>query len=443
MRMVCRLAQYGRLVWAALAAVTLQLPAAETGPEVTPPAYGVTRYTAEQGLPQNTIRALLQTRDGYLWVGTLAGLARFDGVRFKIFNASNTDEIINDAINALAEDGQDGSLWINSGNGLLHYQQHEFERFEHQAAFPQPFGELWPARQGRLWYSPGWGQLALLQNRTVRTWKLRDAGPVGYRILQVEEDEDASLLVLMHVGLFRFEPATGVLTRLGPPIATDTSYRNFYRPTDGTILVAAREGLWRRNEAGWERIEDVPVGDPQCPARIHPSRDGALWIPWSADGPPRLARFRAGRAAFLDLSNVPDYPMTAFLQDREGQLWIGTESGLCQLRPKAVQVYAREHGLRNDDVRAVSEGPDGTIWLGTAQGVSGIQHGQVTNLPPFEPSDWGWAEGLLADRRGRVWYGRYRGSVAAYERGAWATPAPLSLRESWVRTLYEDRSGRI
>lgn len=229
------------------AGVSLRLLAADPQPLAVPASYDVTRYTVEQGLPQNTIRALLQTRDGYLWVGTLAGLARFDGVRFHVFNANNTPKMTHDAINALAEDQQDGSLWINTGKGLLRYHRHRFERFDEQRGFPHPFGELWPARQGRLWYSPVWGQLALLQNHTVRTWKLRDEGRVGYCIVHVEEEEAGSLLVLMHVGLFRFEPATGSLARLGPPVATDTSYRHFLRQTNGVILVVAREGLWRLN----------------------------------------------------------------------------------------------------------------------------------------------------------------------------------------------------
>jgi signal transduction histidine kinase/ligand-binding sensor domain-containing protein len=420
------------------------LPAVEIQPEAAPVAYSVTRYTAEQGLPHNRVRALLQTRNGYLWVGTLAGLARFDGLRFKVFDMNNTPEMSSDAINALAEDRQDGSLWINTGQELLRYHHHRFERFDEQHGFPHPFGELWPARQGGLWYSPRQGRLVLLQNRTVRSWQLRDERALGNRLMQVQEDEGGSLLVLMYVGLFGFEPTTGALTRLGPPPQTDRSFRHFFSQTNGTIRLAAREGLWQRTGSEWELIEPTPSSQDQCPERIYPTGDGALWIRWSDAGPPRLARFRAGRSEFVDLSSLPDYPMTQFLQDREGHLWIGTESGLCQLRPKAVQVYAREHGLRNDYVRAVTEGPDGTIWLGTAQGLSGIREGQVTNLPPFEPpASWGRAEGLLADRRGRVWYGAQLNTVAAFERGAWVSPASLSLGESWVRTLYEDGFGRI
>ncbi len=214
--MVCRFVQRGMFFWAAFAGVALQLSATEPGPKAAPASYRVIRYTTEQGLPQNTIRALLQTRDGYLWVGTLAGLARFDGMRFHVFNANNTPEMPHDAINALAEDRQDGSLWINTGNGLLRYHRRRFERFDEQQGCPQPFGRLWPANHGGVWYSPTYARLVLFQNGAVRSWQLRpervpvgSAEILGHRINQVEEEDGGSVLVLMYVGLFRFAPPTG------------------------------------------------------------------------------------------------------------------------------------------------------------------------------------------------------------------------------------------
>jgi signal transduction histidine kinase/ligand-binding sensor domain-containing protein len=431
------------VVWTVFAGDAVRLEAGDKGSEAAPTGYHVTRYTAGRDLPQNTIRALLQTQDGYLWIGTLAGLARFDGVKFRVFDASNTPEMRDDAINALAEDRLDESLWINTGNGLLRYRRHRFERFDAEHGVPQPFGELWPARGGGVWYSPTFGHVALLQNGKVTTRELRPAGPLGFLVTQVREEENGNLLVLMHAGLFGLDLASGTVTRLGPPGATDASYRHFIEQSDGTILLAAREGLWRRNAAGWEQIESVDAGDVQSPARVWPSGGGGFWIPWSGNGPPRVARFRAGRSEFVDLTGVPNYPLTWLLEDREGHLWLGTESGLCQLRPKTVQVYAREQGLRNDAVKTATRGPDGTIWLGTAEGASGIKDGQVTNLPPVEPANWGRAEGLLADRRGRVWYGARHHNVVAFDRGSWGAPAPLQLGDSWVRTLYEDRRGRV
>ena len=91
--------------------------------------YRVRCWTSEDGLPQNAVKALAQTRDGYLWVGTLKGLARFDGVRFTLSDHNNTPELAHDSINALAADLRAGGLWIGTGSGLLYYGDHRFRRF--------------------------------------------------------------------------------------------------------------------------------------------------------------------------------------------------------------------------------------------------------------------------------------------------------------------------
>src|SRR4051794_17963627 len=86
-------------------------------------------WRTEDGLPQNRAQAITQTPDGYLWVGTSEGLARFDGVRFVVFDRSNTPAITDDSILSL-EVGPDGSLWIGTeGGGLLHFRQGTFRAF--------------------------------------------------------------------------------------------------------------------------------------------------------------------------------------------------------------------------------------------------------------------------------------------------------------------------
>src|SRR6516225_8951553 len=86
-------------------------------------------WTAESGLPQNTVRAILQSRDGYLWVATLDGLARFDGVRFTVFNKATTPGIPSNRVLALYEDPQ-SDLWIGlGGSGLARYHQGSFTLF--------------------------------------------------------------------------------------------------------------------------------------------------------------------------------------------------------------------------------------------------------------------------------------------------------------------------
>lgn len=128
------------------------------------PSYHATCYTAWQGLPRNAVRALLQTSDGYIWVGTSTGLAQLDGVKFKVFSSSNTPAMPNDAINALAEDRQDCSLWTNAGKALPRYHNQRFERFDEETGVPQPPGRLWPARRPGMWYTPNSGPDVVLTN---------------------------------------------------------------------------------------------------------------------------------------------------------------------------------------------------------------------------------------------------------------------------------------
>src|SRR3982074_769683 len=101
--------------------------AARLDSELPPPVYVSRIWRTQDGLPENRIRALAQTPDGYLWVGTSSGLARFDGVRFVVYARFNTPSMIDDNIRALTV-ARDGSLWAaTDGGGLLHYQNGRFE----------------------------------------------------------------------------------------------------------------------------------------------------------------------------------------------------------------------------------------------------------------------------------------------------------------------------
>src|SRR2546427_8145873 len=122
--MFCRHIKRELLLWLACANLAGALAAAEVKPNPhanAEQAYRITHWTSEKGLPQNTVKALVQTRDGYLWVGTLNGLARFDGVKFTVFDHVNTPEMKYDAIDDLAADEKDGSLWIGTRGALLCY----------------------------------------------------------------------------------------------------------------------------------------------------------------------------------------------------------------------------------------------------------------------------------------------------------------------------------
>jgi ligand-binding sensor domain-containing protein len=114
-------------------------------------SYRIDAFKTEHGLPQNTVQCLLQTRDGYLWVGTRFGLARFDVLRFTLFNSANTPAMASDSCLALAEDNE-GSLWVATKRGLLRWQDWQFTRFT--TADGLGHDQVWalcPSRRGGLW----------------------------------------------------------------------------------------------------------------------------------------------------------------------------------------------------------------------------------------------------------------------------------------------------
>ena len=129
-----------------------------------PPSYVSRIWRTQDGLPENRIRAIAQTPDGYLWIGTSGGLARFDGVRFVVYARFNTPAMTGDDISALAV-ARDGSLWAaTDGGGLLHYQDGRFRSFGPNQGLANEFvravhadrrGDVWAATNRGLFRSAG------------------------------------------------------------------------------------------------------------------------------------------------------------------------------------------------------------------------------------------------------------------------------------------------
>ena len=147
---------------------------------------------------------------------------------------------------------------------------------------------------------------------------------------------------------------------------------------------------------------------------------------------------------------MPELPaglyVTHFLEDREGNLWIGSMNGLFRLEPKRLRVYSRRNGLKSDDTQAVAEGADGTIWVGTAAGISGIRAGQAVNLPaPGTGAEWQRVTVLLANQQNALWVGWQKRYLARFERGQWQklVALPESAKAADTTALFEDREGRI
>ena len=411
---------------------------AESGARPEQP-YRVTRWTTDQGLPQNRISCLKQTRDGYLWLGTWFGLARFDGVRFTVFDKFNTPELVNDAINAVAED-TDGTLWIATADGLVSYRDHHFHRFTTADGLPdQKVWRLAAWRSGGVWLQAGNSVTRLERGKFSRVWEMPFYQDTSIQALK--EGADGWLHIITEHAWLTLSPNANELRTNQVAESSDRVWlAGLPSKQSGSFWVGTQQGLQRWNRRGWETIEADELG--QRPVDfIYEDRSTNLWVNTKPGG---IFRQDRTRWAAIDLGDQ-GAPMstTCMEEDREGNLWLGTEQGLVQLQRRRVRAYTMRDGLADDHVWSVCEGTDGTIWVGANRGLSGIQNGRVV---PLEAGD------VFLDHPNRCVWPAQRGGVLIAKSGLGVLEfrerltqrvAASALPNPNIFALCEDRSGRL
>lgn len=329
--------------------------------------FHVQHWTVENGLPQNTVQCLLQTRDGFLWIGTRSGLARYDGREFRRFDRTNTPELKSDGILCLAE-AADGTLWIGTSFGVVSVRDGRWSRFEHSGGLQENrIFSIAPCRDGGVWVGADYGLFHLLDG----SWELwHRESPVGWNasIFNLIESPDGSVWLGDVFGLLEWPRGRGEIhycVRLGSGLKWEAV---------NSLAAGAAGELWFSNSSQLCRWYDEtldqwphPKGGWVPPLAVR--AEGGVWLALPDLG---LGWFDQGEFNFFgapDGIRMESY--NCLLADRDGCLWLGTESqGLFRFRPRQFVTYTTANGLTHDDVWSISEGPDGTVWVGTRSGAS-------------------------------------------------------------------------
>lgn len=407
---------------AALALTALAGPARATSLPGLDPAKALSQYsletwTIEQGLPNNTVNAIAQTADGYLWLATYEGLARFDGVRFTVFHSANTEALASNSIRSLAA-AADGSLWIGThGGGLVRLHGGRFTRFTARDGLP---GEMVLALhadgEGAVWIGTT-GGLARHD-----AGGLRAIGPYRDSISALRRDREGFLWVATHgAGLRRLSPQGRWDTygaRQGLPTDVVSS---LWEDEAGTLWLGTVGGGLARREGDWfvshGDSEGLPgsvvwsvIGDPR----------GALWMATAGAG---LVRLHAGRfSALAAPDGLPGTVLYSLFHDREGSLWVGTNgSGLIRLRDGPFTAFTTREGLSHDFVYAIREDLQGRLWAGTSDGLNRLEDGRWRPETSCGGRLHNVVRSLGVDAAGALWAGTYGSGVCRLQGGRWTT----------------------
>lgn len=404
------------------------------------PEYSVRRLNGDDGLPQDAVTCLAQSANGYLWIGTGFGLARFDGAKITVFDRFNTAALVSDAVTALTEDGS-GSLWIGTTRGLVLHRQGDFSNRTQLAHLPhERIAALLPAADGGIWVGWSHGLSRVWPDRTEHFGEA--AGLRNLEVRELHPLEDGRLLVQTASEWQEFEPRQGRF--LGA--------RQKYIPSPGVLSAQPMDGdgfSWVGDADGisvnrggtWRRMLEFSKEQPAESIRFyaHPTLgltalvvphgvyqwDGAKFRPLTTDTPTWLRRTRAA------------------LFDREETLWLGSSEGLLQLQRRSVQVIGQREGLPSDHVMTVSEAPDGSLYVGTRRGVGWLRNGRVAGTVPLPAGQREADTVVLAARDGRIWHSSGNGEVSIRRAGANDAITMLPLGNRKVRCLYEDRGGAV
>jgi len=400
-------------------------------------------WQREQGLPENYVRALAQTRDGYIWVGSDDGVSRFDGVRF--FPLGLQDGFQSRPVQALFGDSR-GALWVGSmGGGLSCWQGGKLRTFTVRDGLPSDsITALAEDSQGRLWVGT---QAGLVVWQDGRLAPLGGAGifsgkPITTLFL---DHKDAMWVGATGAGVFSYQgdkflqlrdPALDSLLQDPHCLRVDQEGRIWIGAGDAFVL--CRDGeQWRR------------FGIPRHLATHYISAlaeepDGTVWAGSVGEG---LFQFKAGKLLAINASSgLSDTLVEALLVDREGKLWVGTHGGLNRICPRKLSVLSQNEGLGYGAVQGLAEVRPGVFWAAEPnEGVfcrdgPGFRRLMLSNLSPQEPH----VSALLVARDGSCWLAGAHGLLqfkhpqAAEEEGG--VPALTNLS---ISALGQDQKGGV
>ncbi len=317
------------------------------------------KWQREEGLPQNFVRALAQTQDGYLWIGSDAGVSRFDGVRFVSFGLAEGFQV--GPVQAMLGD-KSGALWIGSmGKGLGRWQNRQFTAYDTNDGLPSDsVNTLAEDGAGRIWIGTETG-LAVFDQRRVHTVALPGALS-GKPITSLFSDRQGTLWIgLRGEGLFTWQDG-----RIFPVTSSifDRQLKDLHCllvDHEGRVWVGAGEAsvLYREGKQ-WRRYSFPRRLARNYVSSLAEDGDGTVWAGSSSDG---LFQFRHGKLVAVNAgSGLSDNLVETLLADREGKLWVGTHGGLNRLRARNLSVISYNEGLGNGPVQSLAEVAPNVIW---------------------------------------------------------------------------------
>ncbi len=325
-------------------------------------------WQTADGLPDNNVTGIVQSDDGYLWVGTKAGLMRFNGVEFTELSLASLPALTSRSVRALFHD-----------------------------------------RRDRLWLALEHGPVVCVERSQLRVFTPAD-GLIPLRAITMTEDPDGGILITYPRGLRRIFEGRVSTIELPEMGKTSTELMVASGP-DGKLWCAYGHRLGLLQNGVF--VPSINLGPREIITAIRPNSSGGLWLSTRT----HLLSYTAGSPP-QPLSPFPEKTLPTFLlEDRHGTLWCGTaKGGLFRLNSNRLQNVPTSH----NDINCLHEDRDGNLWVGTAGGgLNLVQPQAVKFIGRAEGLPFDSTQSVCTDTAGALWVVSREGGLARFQDGAW------------------------
>jgi ligand-binding sensor domain-containing protein/signal transduction histidine kinase/ActR/RegA family two-component response regulator len=409
--------------------VWLTCPAYALDPAKSFSQYRQTIWNTENGLPTNLAVAMTQTRDGYLWFATQEGLARFNGISFKVFDSETAPTLKSSQITSLLEDGA-GRLWAGTFKGLHLYKDGAFVAFSTENGLSKDYvSALYEDRGGDLWIGTSAG-LNRMRDGVITVYGAKD-GLTGERIRDIGEDADGNLWIGTAGGLFLFATINSDYSQTSDGLPAD-SIRRIYLDTDGALRIGTDGGLSQlsgeRFVSDW-RFAEKPFGHQR-------DRENCLW----AGGDFGLSRVNGDTVTTLEGGTY------SIFFDVEGGLWFSTEGeGVRHFTDGKFTTYTTSENLSGDIAFSIAQNQAGDVWVSTNKGIS-RRRGNAFDFSLMrqkELPDDRIVAVLSGNPADDLWIGTTKGLLRWHNDKLVDVAGSEYLRKKLVQAFYRDRENNL